>query len=175
MKGKIFLSFLILILAAFSIGGGVVAWFTSNDTPEANTFSAGTLGISQPVYMASDEDWFSGESKTILYSFQNIGSREAYVRVKPLVDFSGESSSPEPIQWTLEEGSQTLWTQGSDGWWYYGSHAGPEIISALETVNISFIFSTDAGISGTASFYLEAEAIQISANSLTQLWADNPW
>ncbi|MBS3887187.1 MAG: SipW-dependent-type signal peptide-containing protein [Dethiobacter sp.] len=43
MKSKMFMSMMVIALAAALVGGATMAWFTSQATNPANTFSAGTL------------------------------------------------------------------------------------------------------------------------------------
>jgi predicted ribosomally synthesized peptide with SipW-like signal peptide len=46
MKKSLVVAFLLTIVGALLIGGATMAWFTSEDTNEDNSFAAGTLEIS---------------------------------------------------------------------------------------------------------------------------------
>lgn len=46
MKKSLVVAFLLTIVGALLIGGATIAWFTSEDTNEDNSFAAGTLEIS---------------------------------------------------------------------------------------------------------------------------------
>ena len=82
MKSKLFISTVVLIMAAFSVGGSTVAWFTSQADPLTSTFSAGTLDIEVTggdITTTVDGDITTSE---VSWSIENTGSKATYIRAR---------------------------------------------------------------------------------------------
>ena len=77
-------SLLIVVLMIASLGGATHAWFNASKTLE-NVFTAGTVIISDPIVVPSIATRCVPTEKCqeITWEFENIGSKRAYVRVKP--------------------------------------------------------------------------------------------
>ena len=89
MKTKIFMSMLVIALAAALVGGATMAWFTDTATNPGNTFTAGTIDIvlqdhpddivETPIFNFTNiaPGWESG---VVTVNVQNAGSLPMKVR-----------------------------------------------------------------------------------------------
>lgn len=111
MKRHIATSVLLLLLAAFSIGGSTAAWFTAQSGTAENAFTAGTVRLSDPAVALGSPAWQAGESNTITWSFTNTGSKRAFVRVKPEVRVTHSVTVHLAIKVTA--GCHTAWVEGT--------------------------------------------------------------
>ena len=82
MKSKLFVSTVVLIMAAFSVGGSTVAWFTSQADPLLSTFSAGTVDIE--VTGGNVETTVDGDTTIyeVPWTIENTGSKAIYLRAR---------------------------------------------------------------------------------------------
>jgi predicted ribosomally synthesized peptide with SipW-like signal peptide len=78
MKKSLVVAFLLTIVGALLIGGATMAWFTSEDTNEDNSFAAGTLEIS--LDKDNGQKYFDisnmqpGDSGSAELTVSNVGS-----------------------------------------------------------------------------------------------------
>lgn len=130
MKRNLAVSLLLLLIVALSVAGATQAWFTSGATLE-NVFTAGTVILSKPTASVGSPSQGSqvqvqnlnieGDEtiapmvvaptcKTVEWTFQNIGSKRAFVRVKPSAELRVHQDIYVAIKTTV--GSETAWAEG---------------------------------------------------------------
>lgn len=171
MKCKLFSGMLILLVAVFSMAGGVVAWFTDDTTTDIQKFVVGTLKISSPELISETGIWKAGQSVQLTYQIQNLGDQVVYLRVNPVAEYIGNATSGNAFSITAV---QPEWITTDSVKWYYGQTA-PVSLSPSQSVQVTFEATMAADAPGTVNFTLEAQAIQASANALQKQWLDNPW
>ncbi len=171
MKGKLFSSFVILMVVVFSMAGGVVAWFTDDTTTDVQKFVVGTLKIAPPQLTSETGGWNAGETVSLTYGVENIGNQMIYLRVFPAAEYIGFATSGSPFTVTA---AQPEWITNDNIYWYYGQTA-PVSVSPGQTVEVTFDVTMAADADGRVSFSLEAQAIQASANALLNQWLSHPW
>ncbi|MDW7672134.1 MAG: hypothetical protein SCK57_02620 [Bacillota bacterium] len=172
MKRKLITSTLVMMLAAFSVSGGVVAWFTSGTSGEMQTYSVGTLRISKPELTDNSPEgpWRGGDAVQLTYDVENVGDREVYLRVKPLVKYVGTPTEGAPYSL---EASPTGWLSSGE-WWYYGDVDNPAVLRKDSTLSIDLTVTLAPDAMGSLSFALEAEAILAMTAAMEELWKDDP-
>lgn len=76
MKSKMFMSMLVIALAAALVGGATMAWFTSQAANPANTFSAGTLvvGAGPQSYAVPINNMAPGDTISGSFVVSNTGT-----------------------------------------------------------------------------------------------------
>lgn len=171
MKGKLFSSFIILMVVMFSMAGGVVAWFTDDTTTDVQKFVVGTLKIEPPLLISEIGDWKAGETVSLKYEVENSGNQVIYLRIVPTAEYIGFATAG--TAFTIAA-AQPEWITNDNIHWYYGQTA-PVSISPGQTVEVTFNVVMAADANGRVSFSLEAEAIQASANALSNQWSNPPW
>ncbi len=176
MKRKLFSSVVILLVAVFSMSGGVVAWFTDNTTTDIQKFVVGTLKISSPELISETGEWKAGQSVRLTYEIENTGDQDVYLRAKPAAEYIGPETSGAAFTVTsVDTGSGNEWITEDSEYWYYGQTAPVSFVPGPPSVTVTFEVTMAADASGRVSFSLETEAIQASSNSLQKQWLDNPW
>jgi len=171
LKGKLFSSFVILLVVVFSMAGGVMAWFTDDTTTEVQKFVVGTLKISSPELLSETGSWKAGETVSLEYGIENLGNQIIYLRAKPVAEYIGFTTSGNPF--TLAA-AQPEWITNDNINWYYGQTA-PVSVSPGQTITITFEVTMAADADGRVGFTLEAQAVQASVNALLNKWPGNPW
>ena len=171
MKRKLFSGMLILLVAVFSMAGGVVAWFTDDTTTDIQEFVVGTLKISSPELISETGLWKAGQSVQLTYEIQNLGDQVIYLRVKPVAEYIGNATSGDAFSIAAVEPE---WITTDSVKWYYGQTA-PVSFSPAQTLQVTFEVTLAADANGSVNFTLETEAIQATANALQKQWLDNPW
>lgn len=171
MKGKLFSSFVILMVVVFSMAGGVVAWFTDDTTTDVQKFVVGTLKISPPELITETGVWEAGQTVSLEYEVENTGDQVIYLRVFPAAEYIGFATAGAPF--TLAA-VQPEWITNDNIYWYYGQTT-PVSVSPGQTITVTFDVIMAADANGRVSFSLEAQAIQSSANALSNQWATHPW
>lgn len=171
MKGKLFSSFVILLVVVFSMAGGVVAWFTDDTITDVQVFVVGTLRISPPTLTDETGEWKAGETVSLTYEVENTGDQMIYLRVFPAAEYIGFATGGSPFTLTA---AQPDWITNDNIYWYYGQTV-PVSVSPGQTVDVTFDVTMAADAHGRVSFSLEAQAIQSSANALLNQWLSHPW
>ena len=171
MKGKLFSSFVILLVVVFSMAGGVVAWFTDDTITDVQKFVVGTLKISDPLLVSETGTWKAGETASLKYRMENLGDQVVYVRLLPDAEYIGFATAGNPFTLAAAEPE---WVTNDNIYWYYGQTA-PVSVSPGQTVEATFAVTMATDADGRVSFSLEAQAIQSSANSLLKQWLNHPW
>lgn len=148
----------------------------------------GAIQVGFRPYAYGDFTLIDDSCKTVKWSFENVGTKKVYVRVKPTANLNGNT-----VEITLCE-QETNWLLGSDGWYYYGNYGdepGPTIVPVPDTnnpvsnvVNVCFKYCFAAETGNELIVKLEAEAIQWSNDAIDHewvVWVDNqvvsshPW
>ena len=171
MKNKLFSSLIIMMIVVFSMGGGVVAWFTDETTADTQQFMVGYLKISSPKLISETGEWKAGQTVELTYQIKNLGDQDIYLRVRPVAEYIGDVTVGNALS---VASIQPIWITNDSILWYYGQLA-PVSISPGQTVQVTFAITMAVDTDGTANVTLETEAIQASTNALQKLWITNPW
>lgn len=149
MKSKIFLSVLFLGLAAFVIGGVTMAWFTDDANLEAAEFTAGTVQIDvdgKPVIKVPKGKSFDnvnpGDCATVIWEFENTGSKAVQLRVNLTEEWSDPDLSVDsvfycPVDMDPDEPKGWVMVDDDEGdiWLYYIDKSSGELGSVRGTYN----------------------------------------
>lgn len=106
-KRNILLVMASLLLLSFSLAGVTYAWFASEPDIISNNFEVGSVELSKPekiehnYYESINDD---KQCQYVKWSFENTGTKSAYVRVLPKAEATG-----------YETGSDTAWVGVEDG------------------------------------------------------------
>jgi len=171
LKNKLFSSLIIMMVVIFSMGGGVVAWFTDETTAETQNFMVGYLKVSAPKLLYETGQWKAGQTVELTYQIKNLGDQDVFLRVKPVAEYIGDKTVGNAL---TVASTQPVWVTNDTVLWYYGQTA-PVSISPGQTVLVTFAVTMAADTDGTVNFSLETEAIQASLNAVQKLWTANPW
>lgn len=118
MKRNLILSMAVLLLALSLIGGATTAWFNAGAELEPNVFTTGTVKIAidegEPSCTADGSFdimcWPpppKPRCETVEWTIENIGSKRAYLRVRPKVEAT--DLPPLYVAVHLEVGGETAW------------------------------------------------------------------
>lgn len=128
MKRNLAASLVLLFIIALSVAGATQAWFASGATLK-NVFTAGTVILSKPTANVGSPAQSSemqmqtlsieGDEaiapmvvaptcKTVEWTFQNIGSKRAFVRVKPSATLTQTIKEPIYIALKINIGDESL-------------------------------------------------------------------
>ncbi len=69
---------------------------------------------------------------------------------------------------------QPEWLTNDNIYWYYGQ-VTPVSVSPGQTIGVIFSITMADDADGRVGFSLEIEAIQASANALSNQWTTHPW
>lgn len=195
MKKKISLVITAAALVGLLAVGGTLAWFT--DTEQAtNTFTTGNVAIdlfeNDDKIDNENEDGFAGinydnivpgDVEDKLVEVQNVGSVDAYIRVKVDAAFEEEFDSEfdlyELINFNV--GDNGAWEQVGDYYYYKGKTApGEKIAELFSTVSIPTTWGNEYADKSfsiqifvdaiQAEHIYEAPASGFSATALAAAW-----
>ena len=188
----------ISLVVVLVVAGTTMAWFTDKYTlPSAAEMVVGTLdfeiaeasvitkGDGEPENGEEDEGgdkgqsftwWAAGEDKELSWTFINTGTKTAFFRACPKVDFKQDDGDPpvdnDMITWSLPPDDESGWEEGpeDEDWYYYFQpvESGEKIKLVL-----SGCLSEEAE-GGTCSVQLEAESVQASNEAAVKEWSGWP-
>lgn len=115
---------LALALVLTLTAGGTLAYLVANTDAVTNTFTPANTGIEIP-------EEFDGQVKNNV-KVKNTGDIDVYVRAMIVVTWqkNGEVYATAPVagtDYTISIGSNTGWTKGADGYYYYTSALKPNV------------------------------------------------
>lgn len=155
MKKKIMSLCLVVALAAVTVVGGSLAYFTANDA-KTNDLTVGNAAIElqEPNWDADKAtDMYPGETVVKDPQVKNTGKNPVYVRITV--------TDPEDVDVTYNELSEK-WVKHTDGYYYYNEAVAPG--ATTEKLFKSFTLSTEtenATAENAAQHILvSAEAVQ---------------
>lgn len=175
MKSRMFMSFLVIALAAALVGGATMAWFTSTATNEGNTFSAGTLEVALqddsgdpwqgPAYDVAGiaPGWSGGESTFVV---KNTGTLALKYRGQFTANVSEEPNdialyNAMMVKYSKDGGD--TWTEASLSSLVAAGFTGNLAPGASDSVIIEPFLPTATGNAaqgGSFTFYLTIDATQ---------------
>ena len=156
--------------------GGTLAYFSASETAH-NVITSG--GVDVELHEWADEDRtkkfedvtgvMPGDAVTKIVEVENTGASSAWVRIWIGADFTNEALDPGVL------GIDTLddWSQGADGWWYYGQKlaAGDTTTPLFEKVTFASGMG-NAYQGGEAVVSVYVQAVQSDNNGGSALEAD---
>jgi len=115
LRVSIVASIFALLLGAFSIGGATMAWFTAGSDTMENTFTAGTVSFSlgDPIPGTKEEGCLP-----VNWQIDYTGSKQAYLRVKPVVEVAEIETIYIAIRAVLGNGN-SYWAVGVGEYFTY--------------------------------------------------------
>ena len=135
--------------------GGTLAYFSASETAH-NVITSGGVEIelhewaneARTERFADVEGVMPGDAVTKIVEVENVGASDAWVRIWIGADFTNEALDPGVLGIDTLEG----WSQGADGWWYYGQRlaAGDTTTPLFEKVSFA---------SGMGNAYQGGEAV----------------
>jgi predicted ribosomally synthesized peptide with SipW-like signal peptide len=105
LRVSIVASIIALLLGAFSIGGATMAWFTAGSDTMENTFTAGTVS-----FLLGDPNTGTEVDGCLPVNWQidYTGSKQAYLRVRPVVEAEEIETIYIAIHAILQNGNRIL-------------------------------------------------------------------
>jgi predicted ribosomally synthesized peptide with SipW-like signal peptide len=153
MKTKMFMSMLVIALAAALVGGATMAWFTDTATNEANTFTAGNLDVAAgpQTYTVAINNMAPGDTINGSFTVTNTGTLNLKYKVTANTD-----GATNPNSLFRTGGATVTFTGGTET----GTIAATDPDS-LVTVTYTVALPSSAGNafqgdSGTLSFTVDA-------------------
>lgn len=153
MKKKIMSLCLVVALAAVTVVGGSLAYFTAEDNAQ-NDFTVGNVAIDlvEPKWDADNaKDMYPGQEVAKDPQVTNTGANPAYIRVK--------ITNPEGVKVTYNKMS-AKWVE-KDGYYYYNQAVAPG--ATTEAVFQSFTLSTETE---NATAENKAQNIKVAAEAV---------
>lgn len=78
------------------------------------------------------------------------------------------------VDWKIGAGYENDWSEvDEDGWYYYGTTAGPAAVSPEEALQLSL--ELYPYFTGSITVQLEAEVLQTSQSAIDTMWPGHPW
>lgn len=153
-----------LALVVTVLVGGTIAWLTAQTPNVTNTFTPGQVACS--VQEPSFEQGKSKVKENV--TIKNEGNVDAYIRATYVVTWQDGQGNvlAQPVQaneYAIEMG--TNWTQGTDGYYYYGTKVAPGAETPALIVSCEPTAAAPAGY--TLHVEILAQAIQADGNAVT--------
>ncbi len=119
---RIVYSLFVVILVWSSLTGATFAWFTGYTKTVTNLFNLGTVSLSEPEVISSEQLEDTDEDKKckqIVWEFENTGSKTSYVRVKPKAEATGVKYGTETAWVGVHEDDENFNRFGTRNWAQY--------------------------------------------------------
>jgi predicted ribosomally synthesized peptide with SipW-like signal peptide len=119
---KLLISILSVALGAALIYGATMAWFTAEAEVDPTTFTAGTVTLGDTVLPESRVNVNPGDPYEVTWTFKYTGSKNAYLRVKPIWNYiAADGTTPlDPVILDPIDMDDTIWEKrNNDGYLYY--------------------------------------------------------
>ena len=130
---------LLVVSIIILLSGLTMSYFHDKSDKIQIPFTMGTLEVEITEFPGNKEDWKPGETKQLEWSFENVGSQPAKLRVKLDGVWGNETLNNEAVNWEIAKNALE-WKKSGDYYLYNGP------VDKNEKVSIGFDVYLDIGL-----------------------------
>jgi|LSQX01.3.fsa_nt_gb hypothetical protein len=109
---------LLVVSIIILLSGLTMSYFHDKSDKIQIPFTMGTLEVEITEFPGNKEDWKPGETKQLEWSFENVGSQPAKLRVKVEGEWDSEALSNAAVKWEMNASD---WSKDGDYYLYNGT------------------------------------------------------